>query len=204
VDVDLLPSELDMVLAYQKNRVKLVLSLLAIMEKCHFQSILHNDLSPSNIMLHFLPEHSKNVYIRMCDWGLANHIVENAQSLYDYATKAEIEANIAKRKHVAPKLFYVFGPHDSRNSLESMWKKHLYSKAVDAYSIGALAREIWKEEGDKKVLSDAMRFTAFDLKLNNLINKDLETRSSISDVMMRLTSSPYSLRVPECCFCHAI
>ena len=90
------------------------------MEKCYFQNILLDDLSPSNIMVHILPEHPKNVYIGMCDWGLASCVVENAPSLYDYAAKAEMEANIAKRKHMAPELFYVFGPHGSRNSLESM------------------------------------------------------------------------------------
>jgi serine/threonine protein kinase len=41
--------------------------MLAIMEKCHTQNILHNDLSPSNIMLHFPPEHLKNVNIGVCD-----------------------------------------------------------------------------------------------------------------------------------------
>jgi hypothetical protein len=48
-------------------------------------------------------------------------------------------ANIAQRKHVAPELFYAFGPKSSRTSLEVMQKKHLYTKAADAYSVGVLA-----------------------------------------------------------------
>jgi hypothetical protein len=52
VNTGLQPCEVDRVKTYQKNRVKLVLSLLTIMDKCHAQ---HNDLLPSNIMLHFSP-----------------------------------------------------------------------------------------------------------------------------------------------------
>jgi serine/threonine protein kinase len=55
VNAGLQPCKVDRVKAYQKNRVKLVLSLLTIMDKYHAQNFLHNDLSPSNIMLHFLP-----------------------------------------------------------------------------------------------------------------------------------------------------
>jgi hypothetical protein len=40
----LLLCDVDRMKAYWKNRVKLVLSLLTIMDKCHAQNILHNDL----------------------------------------------------------------------------------------------------------------------------------------------------------------
>ena len=63
----LLPANVDRVKAYQKNQAKLVLSLLTVMDKCHAQNILYNDLSPSNIMLHFLPRKLENVYIGVCD-----------------------------------------------------------------------------------------------------------------------------------------
>jgi hypothetical protein len=167
-DVGLLPSKLDMVLIYWKNRVKLVLSLLAIMEKCHSQNILHNDMSPLNIRLHFPPEHPKKVYSGVYNWDLANRVVENTPSLYGYAAKVEMEANIAESKHVVPKLFYVFGPQDLQNLLESMKKKHLYPKVADAYSISVLARQIWKEIWNREVFPNTMRFIAFDLKLNSL------------------------------------
>jgi serine/threonine protein kinase len=80
------------------------------MEKCHAQNILHNDLSPSNIMLHFPLEKLENVYIGMCDLGMASCVVENKSLFYGYQMKAEMEANIAERKHVELELFYVFGP----------------------------------------------------------------------------------------------
>jgi hypothetical protein len=75
------------------------------MEKYQAQNILHNDLSPWNIMLHFPLDKPKNVYIGVYDWGMASRVVENKSSLYTYATKAKMEANIAKEKNVAPKLF---------------------------------------------------------------------------------------------------
>jgi serine/threonine protein kinase len=200
VNAGLLPVDVDRMKAYRKNRVKLVLSLLTIMGKCHVQNILLNDLSPSNIMLHFPPEEPENVYIGVYDWGMASCVKEKKSSLYGYQTKPEMEANVAQRKHVAPELFYVFGPKGSRNSLEVMKKKHLYLKAVDAYSIGVLVCLIWKEEWDKTLIKDAMVFHVFELKLRGLQDKDPKTRLSILDVLTWFTSPPFKMVMPECCF----
>jgi serine/threonine protein kinase len=148
VNAGLLSVDVDRIKAYWKNRVKLVLPLLTIIGKYHAENILYNDLSALNIMLHFPLEKPENVYIGVYDWGMANRVKEKKSSFYGYETKAEMEANIAERKHVVPELFYVFGPKDSQNSLEVMKKKHLYSKAIDVYSIGMLVSQIWKEEWD--------------------------------------------------------
>jgi hypothetical protein len=67
---------------------------------------------------------------------LARHVVKNASSLHGYLAKVVMEANKVEQKHMAPKLFYVFRPQDSIDSLVSNQKKHLYSKAIDANSIG--------------------------------------------------------------------
>jgi hypothetical protein len=197
---DLLPDDVDRVKAYQKNWVKLVLSLLTIMDKCHAQNILHNDLLPSNIMLHLSPGKPENVYIGVCDWGMATRVKEKKASLYGYQKKEEMVANIAQRKHVAPELFYVFEPKGSRNSLEVMQKKHLYTKAADAYLVGMLASLIWKEEWDRTLLPDATVFYGFELKLRGLQDKDPQTRLSISNVLRRFTSAPFNMVMPECCF----
>jgi serine/threonine protein kinase len=149
------------------------------MDKCHAQNILYNDLSPSNIMLHFPPGKPENVYIGVCDWGMASRVKKKKESLYGYQKKEEMVANIAQRKHVAPELFYVFGPKGSQTSLEVMQKKHLYTKAADAYSVGVLASLIWKEEWDRTLLPDATIFHGFELKLRGLQDKDPQTRLSI-------------------------
>jgi hypothetical protein len=111
-----------------------------------------------------------------------------------------MEANIVEWKHVALELFYVFGPKDSRNLLEVMKKKHLYSKAADAYSVGVLASQIWKKEWDRDLLPDEMIFHGFELKLKGLKDKDLETRLPISDVLTRFEIDPFKFAMPECCF----
>jgi hypothetical protein len=131
---------------------------------------------------------------------MANRVKEKKASLYGYQEKEEMVANIAQRKHVAPELFYVFGPEDSRTSLEVMQKKHLYTKAADAYSVGMLASLIWKEEWDRILLPDAMVFHGFELKLRDLQDKDLQIRLSISDVLRRFTSAPFNMVMPEYCF----
>jgi hypothetical protein len=134
-----------------------------------------------------LPDKLENIYIGMCDWGMASRIKEKKASLYGYQKKEEMVANIAQQKHVAHELFYVFGPEDSRNSLEVMQKKHLYSKATDAYSVGVLASLVWKEDWDRTLLPDATVFYGFELKLRGLQDKDPQTRLSISDVLRQFT-----------------
>jgi hypothetical protein len=103
---------------------------------------------------------------------MASHVVENKSTFYGYKKKAEMEANIAEWKHEVPELYYVFGPQGSWNLLEVMKKKHLYLKAVDAYSLAVLVRQIWKKEWDKKLLSKAMLFHGFELKLKLKVFQD--------------------------------
>jgi hypothetical protein len=159
---------------------------------------------PSNIMLHFPLEKSENLYNGVCNWDMASRVVENKSSFYGYQTKAEVEENIAQRKHVAPKLVYVLGSQDSQNSLEVIKMNHLYSKATDAYSVGILASQIWKEEWNRKLLSNQMGFAGFELKLRGLQDKDPKTRLSILDVLTRFTSRPFKMEMPECYFCKKI
>jgi hypothetical protein len=101
---------------------------------------------------------------------------------------------------MAPELFYVFRPEGSRNSLEVMQKKHLYTKAANAYSVGVLASLIWKEEWDRTLLPDPTVFHGFELKLRGLQDKDPQTWLSISDVLRRFTSALFNMVMPECCF----
>jgi hypothetical protein len=62
--------------------------------------------------------HVNRVYIGLCDWGMASHIVEDVPSVVGYSIMAEMERN--KREHywVALELFYVYGPSNSETSLE--------------------------------------------------------------------------------------
>jgi hypothetical protein len=103
---------------------------------------------------------------------MASRVKEKKASLYGYQKKKKMVANIAQQKHVAPELFYVFGPEGSCTLLEVIQKKHLYTKAADAYSVGVLVSLIWKEEWDITLLPDATVFHGFELKLRGLQDKD--------------------------------
>ena len=77
-----------------------------------------------------------------------------------------------------------------------MQKKHLYSKAVDAYLVGMLVSQIWREEWDREFLSDEMIFNGFELKLKVLQDKDPETRLLISDVLMQFKIDLFKFEMP--------
>jgi hypothetical protein len=73
-------------------------------------------------------------------------------------------------------------------------------KATDAYSVGILASQIWREEWDRELLPDEMIFRGFELKLKGLKDKDPETRLSISDVLTQFKTDLFKFQMPECCF----
>jgi RIO-like serine/threonine protein kinase len=70
---------------FQKKRMELAWALLHIMDEVHKSHDLHNDISPDNILLHFLEE--SKVYIGVCDWGLATKSTEPMKSLYTFRDK---------------------------------------------------------------------------------------------------------------------
>ena len=88
---DLLQDELDKVTLYRRNRTKLALLLLIIVEKCHLHGIQHNDLSPSNILLYFPSMDKTKVFLGVCDWKMACRVSEEVASNYGFQSKEEIE-----------------------------------------------------------------------------------------------------------------
>ena len=83
---------------------------------------------------------------------MACHVSKEVASNYNYRSEEEMEMQQRLRQHVAPELFYVFGPHGSETSLERQKKKHLYTKGGDAYTARKLASMIWREEPDNEML----------------------------------------------------
>jgi serine/threonine protein kinase len=140
--------ELEMIKAYRMKAAKLAMSLIITMARVHKSKILHNDISPSNILLHFPPDHIDRVYIGVCDWGMATRFIEDEQSVYGYPTKAEMEKNKKERYWVAPELFYVYGLPNSETTIERVHWKHLYTPQSNAYSVGMLSLRIWNDEWD--------------------------------------------------------
>jgi serine/threonine protein kinase len=163
--------ELEMIKAYRTKAAKLAMSLIITMARVHKNKILHNDISPSNILLYFSPDHVDRIYIGVCDWGMATRFIEDEHSVYGYPTKAKMEKN---KEHywVAPQLFYIYGPPNSETAIERVRWKHLYTPESDAYLVGKLALRIWNDEWDRDLFKTVEYGSIFLLKLTALTNED--------------------------------
>jgi serine/threonine protein kinase len=183
----------------------LALSLLVIVGKCHEANYLHNDITPSNVLLHFDDWVPDTVYIGLCDWGLSGRVVEQAPSKYGFPNEEELVEQRAKRKWVAPELWFVFGPRGSDNAIDIMESRHLLSKAADAFSTGWLAECIWEEELNMKYFMPhrqerAMNHQYLKYKLQGLQDPNPTTRLTVPDVIEALEKHPFNWAMPSCCF----
>ena len=55
---------------------------MCIVDVVHKHDVLHNDLNPNNVMLHFPQDRDNTVFIGVCDWGMASWGDEDAPSNY--------------------------------------------------------------------------------------------------------------------------
>ena len=143
-------------------------------------------------------------FLDVCDWGMACHVSEEVALNYGYRSEEEMAMQQRLHQHVAPKLFYDFGPRGSETSLERQKKKHVYTKGGDAYAIGKLASMIWQEEPDNKMLRTSEQLAAFRYKLGQVTDPNPRTRAILSDALGMLTSDPIKIRLPTECFCTGI
>ena len=132
--------------------------------------------------------------------GMACRVSEEAASIYSYRSEKEMAMHCRLRQHVTPELFYVFGPRESKTSLERQKKKHVYTKGSDAYAAGKLASMIWQEEPNNKMLQTSKHVAAFRYKLGQLTDPNPRTRATLSDALGMLTSNPIKIRLPTECF----
>ena len=101
------------------------------------------------------------IFLDVCNWGMACCVSEEVASNYGYRSEEEMAIQQRLHQHVAPELFYVFGPRGSETSLEHQKKKHLYIKGGDAYAAGKMASMIWREEPDNEMLPASEQVAAF-------------------------------------------
>jgi hypothetical protein len=105
---------------------------------------------------------------------------------------------------VALELFYVYGPPNSRTSIERIQRKHLYTKESDTYSVGKLALRIWNDKWDNTLFKTEHCRSIFLKKLTVLINEDPTKRPSLADVLDIFTSPTYKMELPNYCFRYEI
>jgi hypothetical protein len=193
--------ECERIVAFRKNRAMLAWALIYVMDLVHKAKIIHNDLTPSNILLHFPPDNVQSVYIGVCDWGMASRIVERKASYYGKPDEIQRQEARRNKPGVAPELFFVYGPRDDEErNLERMKRMHLYTKETDAFSVGFLAKMMWKGEDCKELFKDTSIAIAFSLKLDALIHEDPTKRPSLARVVEDLMGPPYNFKVPDSCF----
>ena len=193
--------ECERIVAFRKNRAMLAWALIYVMDLVHKAKIIHNDLTPSNILLHFPPHQVEKAYIGVCDWGMASRIVENKASFYGFQNESDCQRMRDAKRGVAPQLFFVYGPpNDEERNLERMKRTHPYTRESDAFSVGFLAKMIWKGEDCKELFKDTMCAIAFSVKLDAFVNEDPTKRPSLARVVEVLLGPPYNFKVPDSCF----
>ena len=101
---------------YRKHRAYQAWALMCIMDVVHKQDVLHNDLHPNNVMLHFLRDRPGAVFIGICDWSMATWIQEEAPSNYGKKTEEDLWKHRAKYYCAAPELFHVTGEWETPQS----------------------------------------------------------------------------------------
>ena len=55
---------------------------MCIVDIVHKHDVLHNDLNPNNVMLHFPRDREDIVFIGVCNWGMSTWVNEEAPSNY--------------------------------------------------------------------------------------------------------------------------
>ena len=54
---------------------------MCIVDVVYKQDVLHNDLNPNNVMLHFPQDRPRAVFIGICDWGMASGFKRKPHSI---------------------------------------------------------------------------------------------------------------------------
>ena len=193
------------IVAFRKNRAMLARALIYIMGLVHKAKIIHNNLTPSNVLLHFPPDDVQSAYIGVCNWGMASRTVENKASYFGKSDKFQCKELRRAKPGMAPELFFMYGTRDNeKRNLERMKNMHLYTMGSDAFLVGYLARMIWNNEDSKELFKTKLETIIFRNKLGALVHEDPRRRPSLVRVVEDLMDLRYHFPVPDSCFRHML
>ena len=113
--------------AYRKNHAYLAWALMCIVDIVHKHDVLHNDLNPNNVMLHFPRDGDDIVFIGVCNWGMSTWMNEEAPSNYGKESTEAVAKHKEKYYWAAPELFHVQGKRGTSQSLVRMVCKHKHT-----------------------------------------------------------------------------
>ena len=94
---------------YRKKRAHLAWALMNIIAVVSVQDVLHNDLSPNNVLLYFPINDDNIVNIGVCDWGLATWTGEVAPLLYEKPNDTQLDEAKNRYNWIAPEMFHLIG-----------------------------------------------------------------------------------------------
>lgn len=189
---------------YRKHRAYLAWALMCIVDVVHKHDVLHNDLNPNNVMLHFPTDREDTVFIGVCDWGMASWGDEDAPSNYGTESVDEMNKHRAKYPCAGPELFHVRGQRGTSTSPMRMARKHRHSFLSESFSVGALARKIYQRDSTSTLFQSnrdpnglKMRF---EVALDALTKTNPAERSTVTHEVNILKSPPYNMVNPTMCF----
>ena len=191
-------------ITYRKHRAYLAWALMCIVDVMHKEDVMHNDLSPNNVMLHFPPDDDSKVFIGICDWGMACWSGEEKMSNYGKPTEVELAKSKASYICAAPELFHLYGKRGTPQSPMRLGRKHKHTMVSESFSVGVLATKIYHNDSASNLFQNNKDPSAvkmrFEQALRDLQDRNPETRPTITSVVNTLKSAPYNMETPNRCF----
>jgi hypothetical protein len=189
---------------YRKNRAHLAWALMCIVDVVHGEEVLHCDLHPNNVMLHFPTDRDGAIFIGICDWGMASFMPESAPSYYGVQSEDAMKKHMEMYSCAAPELFHVHGSRGSSQSPRRMAKLHPHTYKSESYSVGVLARQIYNSDSTSVLFQQnrdpngvKMRF---EQGLDEMTEINPAARQTVTHVVRTLKLPPYNLQTPSMCF----
>jgi hypothetical protein len=165
------------------------------MNHVHKRNIIHNYISSSKILIEFPSNHIDRVYIGGSDWSLASCTLEDIFLVYGFPTMAKMERNKTEHPWMARKLFYVYGPPNSKISLECVQKRPMYAKKVDVYLIAKMAQHIWGKEWNEDLICNVVGMDIFIAKFEAFAHEDPKNRASLSTIVQSLIAFSFNFEL---------
>ena len=191
-------------ITYRKYRAYLAWALMCIVDIMHKEDVMHNDLNPNNVMLHFPRDDDSKVFIGICDWGMASWSGEEKMSNYGKPTEAELAKAKASYICAAPELFHLYGKRGTPQSPMRLGRQHRHTMASESFSVGVLASKIYQGNSTSTLFQSnkdpfAVK-TRFEQALRDLQDRNPQKRVKITSVVNTLKLPPYNMETPNMCF----
>jgi len=188
---------------YRKNRAYLAWALMCIMDVVHKHNVLHNDINPKNVMLHFPRDRDGVIFIGVSNWGKATCTHEKALLNYK-KLKVEMVKHKKKYNYADSKLFDIHGKKKTSRPPMKMDLKHRDTYLLESFVVGALAKKIYCCDSTSNLFQQNRYPNVvkirFEQALDELTKLNPIERSTITNVVNTLKSPPYNMETPTMCF----